>query len=152
MTELIRLQTQQENDTCVSACLGMLLGIDHQQIVKEFHDKYQNHETDAGEFLENAGLVPRYHYTRENLCDLLVDRVYLLVVPSRNIEGGHHQIVAHTLLSEDNQLVWRIYDPCEGREGKKYYTGTETQFSWVAELSVSVRELLSWRVLNESGE
>lgn len=145
---IIEQQTQLLWDSCVSASIAMMLGINQQLVVDEFHTQYMAHEIEESDYLESKGLKFELHYTKTNSKDLVSDRVYLLAVPSLNIKGIVHSIVAHTFIDTDGSLKWYIYDPNYGYEGREVYTGSESFFSWFATLSVSVEDLLNWRSAN----
>lgn len=119
----IEFQQQPTSVTCVSTCLAMILGVDAEKVVREFHDKYYN----AGEgklkvtdYLK-ASSVP---FTLCNFESLpREDGVYLVTVPSLNIKAGTHQILwCMQSAQEEGYFYQRILDPCTGREGKMYYT------------------------------
>ena len=136
---IITLQTQTEPFNCMSACLAMLLNQPVETISEEFHERYMTTLDTPTMYLAEKGLTVRRHYADERLVDE-PSRVYLLSVPSLNIEAGLHGVVAET----NAEGMWWIYDPNEGREGRKFYTNT-TIDGYVIESSVSVEELMEYR-------
>lgn len=145
MQECIIKQQKQQEFTCTSTCLAMILGIDQKIVIDEFHDSYyKNHDLLPWEYLGIKGLSCKKHYSHENHKTLEADRIYLLTVSSLNIEGGLHHIIAQTVY-EDGEIRWYVFDPNKDYLGRHYYT---TIGSWVPELSVSVEDVLRWRRVN----
>lgn len=111
---MIKPQQQPTFDTCASACLAMITGIDVQEVIDEFHADYFAGKKRPSDYLLEHG----YHFrmgTDEEL-GLFKDRLYLLTVPSLNIEAGLHFVVADTRPSKTH-----IHDPARTMPGKKFY-------------------------------
>ncbi len=115
---------QPTSDSCVSACLAMLLGIPVERVLEEFHDRYKAHEVKPFDYL--AGKI-QAHYPVDAEEDLEWDRVYLLGVPSLNIRGGMHAVLLDT---RGGKL--RLYDPNVGKAGREYYFLSRESLSSVA--------------------
>lgn len=128
---MIKLVTQPTDNSCVSACLSMISGIDIDKIMEVFHDSYYNHETTIYAFLDLHNipyLIPDAKLPEKNF--LWGGHTYLLSVPSLNIEGGLHAI----LVQYDGDKLF-IFDPQKGNSDKKYYadcTLTENKVNGVA--------------------
>jgi hypothetical protein len=85
------------------------------EIVEEFHEGYMSGEIEVSAYLRSKGLTVEActcEHTLENDC------IYLLSVPSKNVPGLSHYVVVD--LRVEGGLC-RVYDPNNGKEGKKYY-------------------------------
>ena len=107
-------QQQPTHDTCVSACIAMLLNIPVKEIVEEFHSKYINQELNIYEFLINHDLnieplLPSYWQAELN-------NIYIASVPSLNKKAALHQIIIDT---RNGASI--VYDPQEGKPDCDYY-------------------------------
>jgi len=98
----------------MSTCLAMILDVPASQVIDEFHERYKSNYKRASAYLQEKGLCPSPRNVEDR--QLWSDRVYLLAVPSLNIDGGMHSVVADTRNDET-----RILDPNRGREGRRYY-------------------------------
>jgi hypothetical protein len=145
MKEIIELQTQSLHDSCTSTSIAMILGVDQQLIIDEYHERHLASEIMPDEYFRSKGLDCKLHYTRDNVRQLEPDRVYLMCVPSLNILGGLHSMVSHTFLNEEGNLMWWTYDPNNGYEGRKFYPDDHANIQWMLDISVSVADLLKWR-------
>jgi len=122
----IEFQQQPTYNTCVSACLAMVLGEPVDLIISEYHDKYWGAGDDKvwpDEYLESKGvpIVLCNHKTKPDMAG-----VYFVTVPSLNIKGGTHQILWCIENAEQEGFFYqRILDPASGREGKFYYTNID---------------------------
>lgn len=109
-------------DTCVSACLAMLLNKPVQNVINAFHEAYHHDSMRVNEFtyLSGLGLPVQKCYTLEELDD---EYVYMLGVPSLNIPGIMHSVVLYfqdwDYCGEEPDIV--VLDPNKGKEGKKWY-------------------------------
>jgi len=121
---VIKHQTQPTPNSCLSACLAMILNKPVLEVMGEFHDSYYDNHG------ENR-LLPEDYLKRYSCINLassgktnqnLTDKgVYLLAVPSLNIKGGLHSIVYEIKQSEDGFWHHTIYDPNMGYKGREYY-------------------------------
>ena len=112
-------QTQPTWNSCTSTCLAIITGQPVQDVIDEFHDAFHSREMFEDDYLESKGI--KFEYGKRNQ---LIDGegIYLLTVPSLNIEGGAHSIVYHIYKEEGSEGYFHVlYDPAEGREGKKFY-------------------------------
>jgi hypothetical protein len=96
----------------------MVLGAPVVEVIAKYHDRYVRGEKLPHILLE-AGIA------FETFCSLggpsigdLDDGLYLMSVPSLNIQAGMHEVV----LEVYDQGDVRIHDPNRGKEGKRYYT------------------------------
>ncbi len=115
--------TQSKWNSCTSAAIAMLLGHkDDEEIWKEFGQYYVksvDSTTPLKEYMMNKGLrLDCYTSNITHSKSLELGRVCLVTVPSLNIDGGLHSIVWDGRSYEGNKY---IYDPNEGREGRRYY-------------------------------
>lgn len=131
---MIKLVQQPTPDSCTSACLSMLTNVDVNDVVSSFHNDWKSLKSNPSEFLSHNGIR---HSVNKDVFSHKVNwgNVYLLTVPSLNIEGGLHHILLD--LTGDFESV---LDPNNGKEGKKYYTG------WSCEAAGLQVQLTSWMV------
>lgn len=111
-------------NTCLSACLAMILNKPVGVVIADFHSKYYD---DFG----GDRLLPEDYLRQHNCMHLgpqgktnqsLKDKgVYLLAVPSLNIKGGLHSILYEIKQLEDGFWSHTIYDPNMGYGGREYY-------------------------------
>lgn len=111
---MIKLQVQCDPKGCVSACIAMLLNRPVEEVTAEFHEDYRSGKKRARDFLEANGVRL---VAGDPEGDLREDGIYLLGVPSLNLPGIMHQIIAVT----DND-GFRVYDPNEGYTGRLFYS------------------------------
>lgn len=117
----IRHQQQSREDSCVSACIAMVLNIVEEEIVDDFHETYQKGATVSG-YLKNLK-VPHERLYADDRSMPDVGSVYLVRVCSLNRPGQTHMLVM-AALGEDMPLV---FDPNQGKEGKKFYTSVASE-------------------------
>ena len=132
---MIKLVQQPTADTCTSACLSMITGINVNDVINDFHKKWKDQESNPSEFLSHEYVK---HVVNKNVFDHHLEWgfVYLLTVPSLNIDGGLHHIIAD--LSGDLEV---IFDPNQGKESKRYYVGWSKK-----DLECNEINLKSWLV------
>lgn len=141
---MIELVNQPTGDSCTSACLSMLTGIDVNQVVEQFHKDWQTNQSDPSEFLSKHGIRS---YAHNKVFDHRLDwgTIYLATVPSLNIEGGLH----HILIDLSGDKI-RVLDPNNGKEGKRYYVewycdNLESMqvklTSWIVDLHIDPKDL-----------
>ncbi|WPJ68551.1 hypothetical protein OMDBNIEC_00065 [Salmonella phage STP-SP5] len=119
MTKITHIK-QPTLNTCVSACLAMILDKPVEEVVAEFHDRYyDNWAITISEYLQK--------YNVRHICcvgggreTLIFGGLYLCTVPSLNIPGALHQIVIDM---RDHKFM--VYDPIKGWDGKKFYVGVD---------------------------
>lgn len=122
----IDFQQQPTFNTCVSTCLAMILGVDADKVISEFHPRYYDvieNKLKVTDYLKSNG-VPF------ELCNFedspQKDGVYLVTVPSLNIKAGTHNIL-WVMESSDREgfFYQRILDPATGRKDRFYYTNID---------------------------
>lgn len=116
-------QAQPCPTSCVSACVAMVLNIPVAAVMADHHDAYHNQNRSFREILNSSGAS----FTSFDSCDrqsLEESGIYLLTVPSLNIEGGNHEILVEY---DDDVCRWAIYDPRRGGKGKRYYSAAPDQ-------------------------
>lgn len=117
--------TQSKPNSCISATLAMLLGHDDDsQVWSEFGEGYiKSSEThNYASYLHTKGVKVDCGYPAHISHCIQLGEVYLLTVPSLNIQGGFHSIIWDARGHDDNMIC---YDPCRGREGRKFYVWDE---------------------------
>jgi hypothetical protein len=106
---------QTEDKNCMSACIAMVTGIDIDRVTKEFHKGYCDCNIDPHEYLAYVGMPFRRCMAGER--GLMHNHIYFMCVPSLNIQGGLHEVVAQI----NNDGTWYILDPNMGKENRKVY-------------------------------
>lgn len=106
---------QTESNNCVSACIAMVTGADVVDVTSEFNIDYHANKTQAHDYFDEFGIEYRMCHTVER--DLKPGHVYMISVPSLNIENSIHCLMAQTF--EDG---WIVIDPNEGKEGRRHFT------------------------------
>lgn len=134
-------QTQQPTaDSCVSACVAMITGLDVRLVMHFFHDNYHACEIGLADILRALGLPFEQRQTGE-LWLPEEPGTYLTGVPSLNNRGGMHQAL---LTSEGDE--WKLLDPNEGREGVKCYSTEDLgSICFVIEAFIDHKSLDAWR-------
>lgn len=112
---IINFVQQPTDITCTSACLAMLTGKSIDLVIGESHEGWCNNSTDPVNYLLKYGINLIIN-TKPFKRTMEWGFVYLLTVPSLNVEGGLHHIVVD--LTTENGTV---LDPNRGRHGKEYY-------------------------------
>lgn len=135
----LKHKTQPTGDTCTSACLAMLLGTSVDKVVSEFHSDWRNRKSTPSDYLlENGISFVLNHNPYNNTLEW--GGLFLITVPSLNLDGRLHHILAD--LRGDLEV---ILDPNKGREGKRYYTGWSREpedklgvqlKSWVVDMQI----------------
>lgn len=110
-------QTQPSENSCVCTCLAMLMGKPASEVIDKWHAKFFMQQEVMLDILEEEGFSVKTHYSAGR-ATLLPGFAYLLTVPSLNLEGQMHQIIADWREGADPVC----YDPAKGRGVCKYYT------------------------------
>lgn len=92
----------------------MILGKTSEFVESEFHEKYHKYEVCPFEYLLSYGCHTKLHTVKD--VELVPGNIYLLSVPSLNMIATFHNIVVDF---RGDKL--EVYDPNEGREGRKVY-------------------------------
>lgn len=117
---MIKHVKQPTLNTCVSACLAMILNKPVEKVIEEFHSRYYNNwEITISEYLTKNG-VPHHCSEGGGRETLHMGGLFLCTVPSLNIPGALHQIVIDMT---DHKFI--VHDPIKGWEGKKFYVGPD---------------------------
>lgn len=112
-------QKQPYSTCCVQTCLAMLLDEPVEDVIamlgtKEGLSTFETYQAlNRFKFVWNALVLP----------ELIFDGLYLLTVPSLNLQGRNHCILV------ERSDVITVYDPNEGKEGKLFYTSSNLS-SW----------------------
>jgi len=106
---------QQDCDfSCGVACVAMVADLSLQYVKSKLSHPIKNGLTphDMDDLLYKCGVA----FQRLMLPELSRTMPHIITVPSLNVVGGTHYIVADL-----SDAVLTVYDPQRGREGKKYY-------------------------------
>lgn len=128
--------TQPTQNTCVCTCVAMLLGKTAQEVIDKWHHAYYFQKEFLGDILEEEGLSVECHYSAGS-AKLLPGNLYMITVPSLNIEGSLHQVIVDW---RDAAVGPVCLDPAKGLSDRKYYTLSEDEWDDVVE----ARLLTSW--------
>lgn len=118
---MIEFQQQPTPNTCTSACLAMILGVPVQDVIDVFHGAYVDGDTDASKFLNEAGID---HEIGNPFMKVNTAGLWLLCVPSLNIQAGNHNILYLMIPAPESGegfFYQYLFDPAKGREDRKYY-------------------------------
>lgn len=126
-------KTQPTWDSCMATCIAMVAGIDENESYSKWHKRFQNRTAWLDTALDDYNIP--YMYGNPRSAALLRGFVYLLAVPSLNIQAGLHQVVAFLPRCGDIQIL----DPVKGRKDSLYYVYGEPQDD--AEVSIK-----SWSI------
>ena len=111
---MITHQKQPNATTCVQTCLAMLLNEPVEKVIALAGDEGMSTlETYA--FLERCGFT----WNAMLLPSLIWDGIYIVTVPSLNLDARNHAI-----LIETEKGMAKAYDPNNGKLGKQYYSFT----------------------------
>ena len=109
----IKHQQQPTWNSCMSACVAMILNKPVNEVIDEFHDDYRSEKIDTDEYLRLNGVD----------CEVLLSNakfeagnIYVCSVPSLN-----KQAQTHAVIIDMREEFWCIYDPNQGKEDKLYY-------------------------------
>lgn len=134
-------RTQPTKDSCMATCIAMIAGVDENEAYAEWHEKFQCRAAWLDTALDRYGIP--YMYGSPRSATLLRGFIYLLSVPSLNIQAGLHQVVAS--LPRNGEI--QILDPVKGREGSLHYVygtpegGGEVEIkSWSVDLIIPIFE------------
>lgn len=116
MPFIIQHQTQPCPVSCVATCIAMITGCPVDLVVDQFHREYRKGDLSIGDMLRSIGLAFKSFDSAERQ-SLDEDGVYLVSVPSLNIQGGMHQVVIEMADGE-----WTVLDPNLGRDDRLYYS------------------------------
>ena len=125
--EIISIQCQATQTSCVSTCVAMLLNIPQQFVIEEFDAGYHERKYQLNYILDYFGIEYRADFRvidATAITDIDINCVAFLTVPSLNYPGGLHQILAEY---DAEDMLWRIYDPQKGTEYKYYEAGNNEE-------------------------
>lgn len=115
----VTFRKQTTEDNCTSACLAMILHKDVYAVYSEFHGPYFNDRITAAAYLMERGYQVREPRSSDRRIEF--GNIYILCVPSLNMEAIFHSVVADTTGD-----TLEVFDPSMGWHGRKYYTYEET--------------------------
>lgn len=139
---MIKHQQQPTFNTCMSACIAMVASRPVDEVVELWHEKLQSKAAGIDNALDYYNIP--YFYGHPRSATLWDGFIYFLTVPSLNIVGGLHEVIA--IFADGHENI--LFDPAMGRPGSKYYvfgepkTDNEVEIiSWTVDLAVPlVRE------------
>lgn len=110
-------QQQPTEDSCVSACIAMLTGMDVNEVVQKFHSLYLNSYMTPYEYLTDRQVCLERLYSDSNINE---SNIYMVAVPNLDQIARMHSVLVDR---RDGKFV--VYDPKKGCEGKRYYIGPD---------------------------
>ncbi len=138
-------RTQPTKNSCMATCIAMLADLDVDFAYTRWHDKFQNKSAWLDTALDVYNIPYFYGSPRE--ARLNKGFAYLLCVPSLNIRGGLHQILAlYPYSAEPGHIT--ILDPAKGRGVFHYVYHQEPDeedkevelISWTIDLAIPLCE------------
>lgn len=115
LPEVIIHQKQPTGNSCVSTCIAMITGTPASEVVENYHEMFSNHEIEIADILDDFDV--EYGRPLAGNQRMFAGHVYLLIVPSLNLQGQFHEIVCDY---RDGNNV-KVLDPSKGHAGKRYY-------------------------------
>ena len=142
--------TQGRSDSCMSACIAMVLGLEEHEVANDFHYSYKEEAMEMQEYLDVMNIDYRRCFTTER--HVQPKHAYIVMVPSLNIVGGTHAIVFNITAENGCQVL----DPNNGRPNKKFYVSNygENQvygklerpvMGWALEAEFEWEHVEAWR-------
>jgi len=122
MESEIKLVQQSTDNGCMSACIAMVLDLPLDEVMEAFHDDYHEGEIRAEDYIRMRGVDVELLFAAGSR--VYSDQLYIVSVPSLNLEGINHVVVMDTRNNET-----KVFDPNEGREGKRYYTKVDSKLN-----------------------
>ena len=104
--------------SCVHACLSMITGIPIESLIDRFGDHGLSMDEEVTVLVENK-LWP-YRNTECGPHPFPLEGVYLVTVPSLNLEGKLHRVVV-----DARTEGYTVFDPNTGRDGRKAYSSDD---------------------------
>lgn len=151
---IVEHQTQPCPTSCVTTCMAMITGCPV-GVLMGMHDEYHATNLSVRQVLDRLG-IPFRSFDSADRVSLGDEGVFLVSVPSLNIQGGMHQVVIEMLGDGD----WRVYDPNQGRGGRLYYTslvetGDDKAFilagGYGIDAAIDRDVLIEWRAARKAG-
>lgn len=144
---MITYQAQPTNNTCVSTCLAMVLGVPVQQVIDQFHEDYMQGHGSVVEYLEQEGCKVE-NLKADNTDPFEHGYVYLATVPSLNTRGTLHTVLLDctgerlVLLDPNNDPELMHYVLQMEDEDDRQYGPTEfPMISWVLDYKISAHAI-----------
>ena len=130
----MNLVTQPTINTCMSACISMITGINIENVIKDFHNDYFSRKGDTFpavvKYLFEAGFDPLIDGDFEEAHVFNKDYAYVIGVESLQSKEKYHAVVLY--FDEQNNL--QILDPMNG-VGEWYYYGVYAQDNGSVDIS-----------------
>lgn len=151
---LISHQQQPCGLSCFATCMAMLMARPAEVVREHIHNSYREKGLSLGEVLDSLEL-PFSDFKTAGRNNIDKPGVWVAAVPSLNLVGIMHQVLVEVLPSG----VWAVFDPNEGKEGKKFYTAAGShdfplavQFTsgYTVEAFISREDLAAYRAKRSS--
>lgn len=149
---ILTYQAQPTNDTCVSACIAMVLGVPVQEVIADFHNRLHHENVTLRDYLYERLLCPQ-SYLADEYVEFEDGYVYFATVPSLNTKGTFHQI-----LFDCTGTKLTIHDPNNDPDKLRYVLRYKDEnlnaplkeneyplMSWVIEHGIHKDDILKWR-------
>ena len=120
---------QEKNNDCVLACVAMITGERLEDMYKKYKIDLPLSTDDMIKILTLNGFVCEKQLNSK----VHTDNVYIVTVPSINIERLNHSVVF------DIQDKFILHDPNKGRDGRKVYKSpndTDKVLSWSSPIKI----------------
>lgn len=110
----MKLVNQPTDNTCMSACISMVTGIDINTVIKDFHSDYFSRKESTFlavvKYLFECGFEPLIEGDFEDSHVFNKDYVYVIGVESLQSKGKYHAVVLYF----DDKENLQILDPMSG--------------------------------------
>lgn len=116
--DLMRHVQQPTPDTCMSACLAMITGVQVEDIVSNYHQRFKD-GLPLHSALADFGMDCSVN--SDIYAGMNGEGVYLLIVPSLNIKAVHHQIIYVIEKSDTDDYYHQIFDPNKNKDSRQWY-------------------------------
>ena len=130
---MLKNLTQPTEDSCMSTCLAMVLGISENESYSLYHHKLINYKIWFDDVLTENGIP--FYYGSPKSSRISGDVLCFVTVASLNFQGGLHQVLVHC---SDDKLT--VYDPAKGIKNAKYYISPNQEIS--SKMEVHLRSWL----------
>lgn len=148
-------QSQPCQESCVSTCLAMVLGLSAEHVRNRWNDKYHKESLSLSSIFEELGLKWEAvdPLTREGPT---VPGIYFLSVPSLNYQAGMHQILGEVFKDEEGKILWNLADPQYENKPYLYYSAGKIEEDersvaikgYTIDCFIPIDEVLRWRKEN----
>ncbi len=117
---------QEKNNDCVLACIAMITGERLEDMYKKYKIDLPLSDDDMIKILTLNGFVCEKQLDSK----IHSDNVYIVTVPSLNIERLNHAVVF------DMQNEFILHDPNKGVNGRKFYDSADQILAWTSPIKI----------------